>query len=376
MGHRSQNLTSALVARRLTRGFRRLAGAHMQRRFSQQAKVRLVIYYEPNRISYAQVFPFFYYHQQLADRFGVEIRGVPFDALLNGDGGPITDADIVILQPWFTITPADLTRVWETAQGKNPNAEISFLDSYAHNDLRLARHLPNDLKHYIKKSLFVDPAHYATPFRGDTMMMDFYADLYGVEAEAPDFQVPPDFHNKLQLSPNFLTAPHFVNAFSGPKPPPVEGRGLDMQLRLGKNGGELYSAMRHASLDAVAEIPNLRVSPAGSLDYAAYMAEMQQSKLCFSPFGYGELCWRDIEAIQTGAVMIKPDMSHLRTLPELYEPGVTYLPVAWDFSDLSDVVTAALADPLRCQTIADTAWSRAKSYLDDAKFVDDIAFLF
>ena len=46
----------------------------------------------------------------------------------------------------------------------------------------------------------------------------------------------------------------------------------------------------------------------------------------------------------TGAVLVKPDMSHLETLPDLYRPGETYLPVRWDFSDLGDVVGSALAD--------------------------------
>ena len=41
----------------------------------------------------------------------------------------------------------------------------------------------------------------------------------------------------------------------------------------------------------------------------------RESKLCFSPFGYGEVCWRDFEAMSTGAVLVKPDMSHLQARP-------------------------------------------------------------
>jgi hypothetical protein len=106
------------------------------------------------------------------------------------------------------------------------------------------------------------------------------------------------------------------------------------------------------------------------------MAELANSRLCFSPFGYGELCWRDIEAFQTGAVLIKPDMGHLQTLPDLYEPGVTYLPVRWDFSDLEDVVCSALADEPRMEAIASEAWNRTARYIREGCFVDDMAEMF
>ena len=78
----------------------------------------------------------------------------------------------------------------------------------------------------------------------------------------------------------------------------------------------------------------MRIDPTTPKDRIAqmrFLEEMRQSKLCWSPFGYGELCWRDIEAYMTGAVLIKPDVSHLGSLPDLYRPHETYLPVRWDF---------------------------------------------
>ena len=35
-----------------------------------------------------------------------------------------------------------------------------------------------------------------------------------------------------------------------------------------------------------------------------------------------------------GAFIVKPDMSHLKTLPNLFVPGVTYIPIRWDYADL------------------------------------------
>ena len=42
---------------------------------------------------------------------------------------------------------------------------------------------------------------------------------------------------------------------------------------------------------------------------------MRQSKIVVSPFGFGEMCHRDFEAWGCGAVLLKPRVDHLRTLP-------------------------------------------------------------
>ena len=69
-----------------------------------------------------------------------------------------------------------------------------------------------------------------------------------------------------------------------------------------------------------------------------YLAELGRSKMCFSPFGYGEVCWRDFEAMMTGSLLLKPDVRHLVTDPDVFIPGETYIPIAWDFSDLAEKV--------------------------------------
>ena len=55
-----------------------------------------------------------------------------------------------------------------------------------------------------------------------------------------------------------------------------------------------------------------------------------------SPFGYGEVCGRDTEAILGGCLLVKPDMSHIRSLPDFYVSGETYVPVRWDYADLAE----------------------------------------
>ncbi|MFW5695800.1 MAG: glycosyltransferase, partial [Alkalispirochaeta sp.] len=69
-----------------------------------------------------------------------------------------------------------------------------------------------------------------------------------------------------------------------------------------------------------------------------YLADMKRSRITFSPFGWGEVCFRDFEAVRAGSLLIKPDMSHLRTWPDIFVPGETYVPVRWDGGDLEEQI--------------------------------------
>jgi len=70
----------------------------------------------------------------------------------------------------------------------------------------------------------------------------------------------------------------------------------------------------------------------------AYLKELKNSKTCVSPFGWGEVCFRDFEAIINGCLLIKPDMDHLETWPDLYRKNETYVSLKWDMSDLEQTL--------------------------------------
>lgn len=65
-----------------------------------------------------------------------------------------------------------------------------------------------------------------------------------------------------------------------------------------------------------------------------YFKDMLSCKYVLSPFGNGELCFRDFEAVVSKSLLLKPDMSHIETFPDIYKPYVTYVPLKWDLSDL------------------------------------------
>lgn len=361
-------LSARIAAARFRKGFQGFSSAFMGRPFRPGSGARMLIYYAPNRISYAQVYPFFHYAQDLRHRLGLDVRALPVEQFLHGRVG--RKADIIMVGPWFDVPPAQLAAALERLRDRHPAARLIFMDSYAHNDLRLGKALAPHVDLIVKKSAYADRSEFLRPRAGDTNLSEYYGLLYGTSPEplAPD--VPAELLGRVALCPGFLTAPQFITPFLTARPPDTQGRPIDVHSRIEQKGIPWYTAMRKAAAAAVQRIEGVTLTPPGRVSVRMFLDEMRESKLCWSPFGYGELCWRDVEAFLTGAVLIKPDMGHLETRPGLFVPGETYLPVKWDFSDLEQVVRTALANEGLRRHIAQRAFAVCRDFLGSAAFVD------
>jgi hypothetical protein len=80
------------------------------------------------------------------------------------------------------------------------------------------------------------------------------------------------------------------------------------------------------------------------LPFEEYIRNLWNSKISFSPFGMGEICFRDFECMQYGTIMIKPNQDMVKTLPNIYEPGKTYIDVKYDWSDLEEKIDYILSN--------------------------------
>ena len=50
--------------------------------------------------------------------------------------------------------------------------------------------------------------------------------------------------------------------------------------------------------------------------------------------------------------MIKPNMNHIKTWPNIYRPMETYIPCKWDFSDFEEKVNWVFKNISKAQEIA------------------------
>ena len=100
-----------------------------------------------------------------------------------------------------------------------------------------------------------------------------------------------------------------------------------------------------------------------SLSFNKYTKMLNQTAIVPSPFGLGEICYRDFEILFSGCLMIKPDMQHIKTWPNIYIPMETYIPCRWDFSDLEEKVRWALRNISKAQNIATAGQLLLKNFL-------------
>lgn len=346
----------------------------LARPFKRKGGARFAVLYEVNRISYAQIFPFVQYADEIEKRFGVQLR---FFDVAQAERLDFSRFDTILLQLWFDRDQATFERIFLKARSASVPIK-GFIDSFAHNDLRLAETLGDEIDFYLKKSLLRDRTGYSKTTLGDTNLVDYYSRLYGLQDIETTWSIPDGFLDKLRLTPNFFMDPFLSKQFEKQNIETVlaQPRDIDLHARLASKGSPWYSNMRQHAERAVDELSGLNIAAKGRVTPKQYNQEMMRSRMCFSPFGYGELCWRDVEATAFGSVLLKPSMSHLETAPDIYEPGVTYVPVAWDFSDLDEKVDWVLSNSEEAKHIVRNAFTKIRTYQQSVGFLDDMKFLF
>jgi hypothetical protein len=343
-----------------------------RRAFLGEKRTALLIT-QRNRISASQIYPYYYYRKDLLDRLRFDFDQISLDEFERGTYKAETKLEVIVLQPWWNISPVRLIDVLAKIKGDFPGATVVFLDSFAPLDLRLAQHLGDSVDWYVKKQLFRDRGCYGVPTLGDTNLSSYYAKLYGLEYPEVLFPIPKGFRDKLVIGPGFVTSDFLLPAFAQPARPPAGPRRIDLHARLGGGGEGWYGQMRDHARLAVGQLRNITVVSGGVVEHRAYMNEMRESKACFSPFGYGEVCWRDYEAVVSGALLVKPDMGHIESYPDIFKAYETYVPIKWDFSDLDEKIRYYLARDDERNEIVQRAFDAVANYFQSGGFLKHVS---
>ena len=341
-----------------------------RRRFSEfdaQARFRTLLVSLPDRIPQSQIEAFFLFANRARRTFGTSIREVGLQDFLTKTNLP-KDADIVAFQSDYSLDQTLLEKVKEVVRRWHPRAKLVYLDYFAPTDLRFAELLDESISWYVKKNILRDLKRYDVPNFGDTYLMDYYGRKYGLDHVITCHRVSSGFLSKLIVAPSFLSAADFARFFHGPAPTQAN-RGIDLHVRFDRVGSPWYERMR---TDAMQAINRIKVEERTKFERAprhVFLAELRRSKICFSPYGYGEVCWRDFEAAMMGAVILKPTMNEVLTEPDFYRAWETYAPVDRDLSNLSAVVDALLADKELREQLSRNAYYNCQRYLAGDDFL-------
>lgn len=233
---------------------------------------------------------------------------------------------------------------------------------------------------YLKGQILKDRNAYKKVYYGSRIFTDFYHKQFGIEDSNPGEEhlntIPSDGDlQKIEVSWNLGMAYygcygvilgkiwHKFSLFPRFYPrrwwTPSSKRATACSCRI----GDKYT--RQTIAFPRREIRNrLRsIVPVERISRKKYFQELTQAIAVISPFGFGEICYRDFESTICGAAMVKQDMSHLDTWPNLWLENETYLSFAWDLSDLEEKIEFVLRYPHKMVELASNAQRIYKNIL-------------
>ncbi len=331
----------------------------------------LLFLYYPNAIAESQLYPFHVSRKILRKLLGLELKVCPVGSWGQLEMTESSQPKVIIVQTHFHIAAQDLDDLFSQLKASCPQAKIIFFDWFAASDLRLASTLDPFIDTYVKKTVFMNIDQYRASYFGDTNLMDYYGHLYQCEHQRQQYKVPESIDQKITTGIGFISAPYLYSLFSWAEMPKNQ-RPIDLNARFASRGSGWYNAMRSAALNKASALSTDYAVAQGSLPRAKYLLELGRSKITFSPFGYGEICWRDYEAMALGSLLIKPDMSHLKVNPDIFIPYETYIPLAWDLSDFDGKVVHYLNSPAERLRITRNAYEVGHQFVRQRQFIDHV----
>lgn len=336
-----------------------------------------------------------------AFRRGLQQRGITV-RMFYGHGSAVTDCDVLCLagERWkYQASDGSPDSALESVRRyRDAVGTLIWLDTTDSSGTTSFEVLPYvDL--YAKNQLLRDRTRYTAPFYGMRCYTDFYHQSRGIVDSRETWRVParPEDLHKLAVSWNLGLGSYVRHnrdlvsrlgrlQFYWPSAsytwkrtaPEATDRAVAVSFRgrveYDRETVTFQRRETYRRLTSFAQATGVPVAYEGKLPYPEYREEMRQSKLVLSPFGFGEInAGRDFECFADGAALVKPDMSHLVTWPDYFEPNTTYAAYAWDFSDFDATLARLLANTeerLRIATAGQERYLHSLSAEGESAFVD------
>jgi hypothetical protein len=314
---------------------------------------------------------------------GVLVRHISIAGALDLSDSALASFDVIGVQfPFFT--PTD--EVESVIDCLRARAAFHSRFVYFDGDDDLGILWPQLLKKvdlYVKNHLFADRSRYLEgPTIGKSNLTDYVATHHGTSFDSdpiPRSVVVADKADmgKLFLGWNLGGARAIFRQLKKFERARWPRRDIDVSCRVSIPPGGWIAPLRMTAIQQLELLGGeFRViATTDRIPPTEYQAELRRSRICVSPFGHGEVCFRDFEAILHGCLLIKPDMSHIETQPDVYIPWETYVPVQWDFSDLADACRFYLQDDRERSRIATRAFAVLHEFYKNQVFVDIFANL-
>jgi hypothetical protein len=339
------------------------------------ARLRLALVSDEAVYTSEQQFnPFDSYRSDLRSRLGVISLRLHLSDVLLAPRFVLAPFDIVIVKLGFRTPPQTAGRLITIIREATPAKTLIYFDG----DDDLCVQWPDVLAIvdlYVKKHAFRDRNKYLQQYVGKSNLTDYVHRQFGHSFNEDSVTsrtdaLPTKQIQKLLVGWNLALDNKITDLRSSIGLAGIRPRCNDIVCRAGVPNDwirylrkDVEPTLRRLGHKYRVITPNQRVAT------DVYLREMLDSKICFSPFGYGEICWRDFEAILCGCLLVKPDMSHVETYPEIFQPYRTYVPVHWDLSNLEEVCIYYLTHDDERERIASAAQSVLREFYDQHGFL-------
>lgn len=330
-----------------------------------------------------QIYGFKMYRRELRKKLGISVKMVRALRLRDIQSAVETHrADIAVIMVHWSERAEDVVALFRNLGGRPHRPKLVFLDYYAPTCSPHFAVLPY-VDRYIKRQVLVDRSIYQQTLEGGFVFTDFLAKEMNYRIGPWFFGSTPDpaLMHKVVYGWNFGVSPgsRSMLRLNRLLHRDWSRRVFAINQRIGiapihSGADEWYQQYRRFCAERLKSVGRKFPSSAGGrTGRGRYLLELMRSRVVFSPFGWGELCFRDYEAVCCGALLIKPSMAHLQTSPNIFVEGRTYVAVRWDLSDLEDKIRHFLENPSEAQELVGNAMDCLHDYYEHDGFVKDVA---
>ncbi len=321
-------------------------------------KISILICNEASKLGlYYGFWNWFHFYENELQKLGIEFK------FFNKINNEFLDSDYLFLNSRYFKSQNGFVELSEIKKIQNINTNLYWFDMRDSAGTTQFEVLPY-VKKYIKKSYYKNKNLYSIKMSGGRYYTDFYINKYQLK-DTNEYQIKlldKRYESKLILGWNIGVAFFFnylenssfdyykelLNCkFSKKK---LFSKKLNFQnnwnnddkktdvfcLMNKKFSRASVGFQRNLLQNKLSKLKNITITNNIRLNKRKYYKTLINSKVSTGAYGWGEVCYREFEAIRCGTAFMFPNMSNIDTWPNIYLDGVTYISYDLDFNNFEE----------------------------------------
>ena len=220
---------------------------------------------------------------------------------------------------------------------------------------------------YLKHQIFKKKTYYLKDLYGGRLYTDYYNSNHNIKDIKPTFQkkIYKSYLDKIQVGWNIGLSDYtifsnikfkiykwlsFIKPKKFPKINYVGKKNIDFLLNFNLRYKNNTIGFQRVFLSKIYP------EKIKKINFFRYFVMLKKSLVSVSPFGWGEINYRDFEAIISKTVLYKPDLDHIETWPNFFIKNKTYVNFNWDMNNFEKKLLKLTSNKKKCLKISTAAF--------------------